>query len=108
MILTRDVILHEIAAGRLAIEPLEPDQIGPASIDLHLADEIRVMEGGLMIHVTSGFVAPGVESHQVLEMSNVAGRPLAIHAGVRVCQIVLQRCEGTAVYTGRFARQDRL
>ena len=169
MILTRDVILHEIAAGRLAIEPLEPDQIGPASIDLHLADEIRVMEGGpdviqvtedadyrtvtrvqridgsyvlrpgetihgltrerlrlppdvagwlegrsryarlgLMIHVTSGFVAPGVESHQVLEMSNVAGRPLAIHAGVRVCQIVLQRCEGTAVYTGRFAHQERL
>src|SRR5437899_9521393 len=46
MILTRDVILHEIAAGRLAIEPLEPDQIGPASIDLHLGDEIRVMEGG--------------------------------------------------------------
>src|SRR5947199_9318379 len=46
MILTRDVILHEIAAGRLAIEPLEPDQLGPASIDLHLADEIRVMEGG--------------------------------------------------------------
>src|SRR5213592_899948 len=125
MILTRDVILHEIAACRLAIEPLEPDQIGPASIDLHLADEIRVMEGGpdviqvtedadyrtvtrvqridgsyvlrpgetihgltrerlrlppdvagwlegwsryarlgLMIHVTSGFIAPGVESRQ--------------------------------------------
>src|SRR3989442_13323742 len=46
MILTRDVILREIADGRLSIEPLVPDQIGPASIDLHLADEIRVMEGG--------------------------------------------------------------
>jgi len=44
----------------------------------------------------------------VLEMSNVAGRPLAIHPGVRICQIVLQRCEGHAVYAGRFARQDRL
>ena len=41
-------------------------------------------------------------------MSNVAGRPLAIHAGVRLCQIVLQRCEGSAIYAGRFARQDRL
>ncbi len=169
MILTRDVILAEIAAGRVVIDPLVPDQIGPASIDLHLGDEIRVMEGGpdvvdvtddadyrtitrvrplvgpyvlkpgetihgltrerirlppgiagwlegrsrfarlgLMIHVTSGFVAPGVASRQVLEMSNVAGRPLAIHAGVRVCQIVLQRCEGEAVYAGRFARQDAL
>lgn len=169
MILTRDVILREIAAGRIRIEPFLEDQVGPASIDLHLGDEIRVMEGppdviqvtedadyrtvtkvrplngpyvlkpgetihgitrerlrfpgdiagwlegrsrfarlGLMIHVTSGFVAPGADSRQVLEMSNVAGRPLAIHAGVRICQIVLQRCEGSAVYAGRFARQDAL
>jgi dCTP deaminase len=169
MILTRDVILAEIASGRLAIDPLEPSQIGPASVDLHLGDEIRVMEGGpdvvdltedadyrtitqvrpldgryvmrpgetihgitrericlpddvsgwlegrsrfarlgLMIHVTSGFVAPGVQTRQVLEMSNVSGRSLAIRAGVRLCQIVLQRCEGHAVYKGRFARQDAL
>ena len=169
MILTRDVILREIAAGRIVVEPLVPDQIGPASIDLHLGDEIRVMEGGpdvvsvtedtdyrtitrvraldgpyllrpgetihgitrerirlpgdiagwlegrsryarlgLMIHVTAGFVAPGVASRQVLEMSNVAGRPLAIRAAVRVCQIVLQRCEGSAVYAGRFAHQEAL
>ena len=46
MILTRDVILREMAAGRLGVEPCEPDQIGPASIDLHLGNEIRVMEGG--------------------------------------------------------------
>jgi len=167
MILTRDVILREIAAGRLSIEPFDPRQIGPASIDLHLGDEIRVMAGGpdvievtedadyracsrlqrldgpyvlkpgetihgitrerlhlppdiggwlegrsrfarlgLMIHVTSGFVAPGVATRQVLEMSNVAGRPLVIHAGVAICQIVLQRCEGQAVYAGRFKVQD--
>jgi len=169
MILTRDAIRREIDAGRVVIDPLVPDQIGPASIDLTLGDEIRVMhdgpapvavtddadyqkitavrrldtpyalspgetihgitreriklpgdiggwlEGrsrfarlGLMIHVTSGFVQPGVDSRQVLEMSNVAGRTLVIHAGVRLCQIVLQRCEGSAIYQGRFARQDRL
>jgi dCTP deaminase len=169
MVLTRDVILREIAAGRLTIDPFVPEQVGPASIDLHLGPEIRVMAGGpeviqvtedadyravtrvqpldapyvlrpgetihaitreiirlpgdiagwlegrsryarlgLMIHVTSGFVAPGVQTRQVLEMSNVAGRPLAIHPGVAVCQIVLQRCEGSAFYAGRFARQDTL
>ena len=168
MILTRDAIRREIDAGRVVIEPFAPDQIGPASIDLHLGDEIRVMhtgrepvpvtddvdyrtisdvrslqtpyplapgetihgitreritlptdlcgllEGrsryarlGLMIHVTAGFVAPGVDARQVLEMSNVAGRPLVIHPGVRVCQIVLQRCEGRARYRGRFAGQER-
>src|ERR1700747_2656599 len=46
MILTRAVILREIKHGRIVIDPLAPDQIGPASIDLHLGDEIRVMEGG--------------------------------------------------------------
>jgi dCTP deaminase len=169
MILTSDVIWREIKAGRVRIEPFLPDQVGPASIDLHLGNEIRVMhvgrepvpvtddvdyrtitdvrsletpyplapgetihgitreritlpgdiggwlEGrsrfarlGLMIHVTSGFVQPGVATRQVLEMSNVSGRTLLIHAGVRLLQIVLQRCEGTAAYQGRFARQDNL
>ena len=169
MILTQQVIRDEIARGRIVIEPLEDEQIGPASIDLHLGDEIRVMEGGpdvidvvdaadfrevtqvrkldaryllrpgetihgitreritlpgdiggwlegrsrfarlgLMVHVTSGFVAPGVSNRQVLEISNVAGRTLAIHAGTRICQIVLQRAEGSAIYAGRFARQERL
>jgi dCTP deaminase len=169
MILTRDVILAEIAAGRVVIDPFAPDQVGPASIDLHLADEIRIIDGGppvidvnddtdfrtvsrveplvapyvlspgetihgitrervtlpddvagwlegrsrfarigLMIHVTAGFVNPGVSNRQVLEISNVSKRPLAIHAGTRICQIVLQRCEGHAVYGGRFARQEQL
>jgi len=166
-VLTRDAILRELETGRLRIEPLAPDQIGPASIDLTLGNEIRVLtpsvdaipirdevdfldhtesqtlddpyvlppggtihgitvekitlppdlcgflEGrsrfarlGLMIHVTSAFVQPGVSNRQVLEMSNVAGHPLQIHAGVRLCQIVLMRTEGQAVYRGRFAHQE--
>ncbi len=167
-VLTRDAILRELETGRLRIEPLAPDQVGPASIDLTLGNEIRVLtpsvdaipirdevdfldhtesqtlddpyvlppggtihgitvekitlppdlcgflEGrsrfarlGLMIHVTSAFVQPGVSNRQVLEMSNVAGHPLQIHAGVRLCQIVLMRTEGQAVYRGRFAHQER-
>ena len=46
MILTRDAILREIKAGRVVIDPLLADQVGPASIDLHLGDEIRVMHAG--------------------------------------------------------------
>jgi deoxycytidine triphosphate deaminase len=61
-----------------------------------------------MIHVTSAFVQPGVDNRQVLEMSNVAGRPLRIHAGVRLCQLVLMRTEGEARYAGRFAKQEKL
>ena len=46
MILTRDAIRREIDAGRVVIEPFFADQVGPASIDLHLGDEIRVMHAG--------------------------------------------------------------
>jgi len=168
-VLTRDVILAEIESGRLKIDPFHPDQLGAASIDLTLGNEIRVFESndgpielredadyrhhtrvqsldapyvldpgctihgitrerielprdlcgflegrsrfarlGLMIHVTSAFVQPGVANRQVLEMSNVADRPLRIHAGVRLCQLVLMRTEGAARYAGRFADQDAL
>jgi len=167
-VLTRDAILRELASGRLRLEPFSMDQVGPASIDLHLGGELRVpLEGsngpidvtddsspeattrvipfekpyvlapgyivhgitrerlyfppdlcawiegrsriarlGLTVHVSSGFIQPGVSNHQVLEMCNVSGRPLAIHPGIRICQIVLQRTEGNAVYRGKFAEQD--
>jgi dCTP deaminase len=163
-VLTRDVILAEIDAGRVKIDPFARDQVGVASIDLTLGEEIRVIEPsggaieireetdyrhhtrvstlsepyllppgvtihgitrerislptdlcgflegrsryarlGLMIHVTSAFVQPGVDNRQVLEMSNVSSEPLLIHAGVRLCQLVLMRTEGHARYGGRFA-----
>jgi dCTP deaminase len=168
-VLTRDAILAEIEAGRLRIDPYDPGAVGPASIDLTLGAELRVIEPGaepipiredsdfrrytrrigldgsyvlhpgatvhgitreritlppdlcgllegrsrfarlgLMIHVTSAFVQPGVSNRQVLEISNVAGHPLELHPGVRVCQIVLLRAEGRAEYRGRFADQDGL
>jgi hypothetical protein len=46
MILTGDVIRREIEARRVLIDPFFADQVGPASIDLHLGDEIRVMHVG--------------------------------------------------------------
>jgi dCTP deaminase len=169
VILTRDCILEEIDAGNIVIEPYQKDMVGPASVDLHLGDELRVLDDvdghidvhddtdyrqtsrvealvapfalapgqtvlgitrerirlpanicgwlegrsrfarlGLTIHVTAGFISPGINNRQVLEISNLSGRTLRLHAGTRICQIVLQRTEGSAVYQGRFTRQDAL
>ena len=166
-VLTHDEIHKELASGRLRIEPFEADQVGAASVDLHLGDEFRVVNGvrealvhvteeaepeteqvtvadyyvlepghtvlgvtrerlclppdlcawiegrsrmarlGLAVHVTSGFVQPGVQNHQVLEMTNLSRGPLALHPGTRICQIVLERTEGQAVYRGRYADQSK-
>ncbi|HYB98968.1 MAG TPA: dCTP deaminase [Candidatus Limnocylindrales bacterium] len=166
MVLSRDSLLAEIKAGTVTIDPFDEQYLGPASYDLHLGSEIRVLnrfiksvdvtedsdyvrfskvealvapyelapgqtilgitrerislspqlcgwlEGrsrfarlGLMIHITAGFVAPGVSNRQVLEISNVAPYALRIHAGVRIAQLIVQRVEGAAVYKGRFAQQ---
>jgi len=168
-VLSSEAIFREIEAGRLIIDPFKPDQVGAASIDLHLGDEVRVprsdaigpvdliedadptaqtellriedvyilqpgetihgvtrerlqlppdlcgwLEGrsrtarfGLTVHATSGFVHPGVRNHQVLEMTNVSHVALALHPGTRICQVVLERTEGAAIYQGRFAEQSR-
>ncbi len=169
MILTRDRILEEIAAGRIEIDPYDPSMVGPASIDLHLGDEIRVLDAGagaidvseavdyrcyttlrrldepfdlasgqtilgitrerirlapdicawlegrsrfarlgLLVHVTAGFLSPGIDNRQVLEIANLSGRPLRLRAGIPICQIILQRTDGTAVYQGRFADQSEV
>lgn len=41
-VLTRDEILRLIEAGEIVIEPFDPSQVGPASIDLHLGREFRL------------------------------------------------------------------
>jgi len=166
-VLTHDEILKELDSGRLKIDPFNRDQVGAASIDLHLGRSIRKLprssngplhvtddadpmvgtelleiqdyfvlepgdsvhgatlervslpsnlcawiEGrsriarfGLTVHVSSGFVQPGVSNVQVLELANLSSVPLALHPGIRICQIVLERTEGHAVYRGRFAHQ---
>ena len=60
----------------------------PSDLCGFLEGRSRFARLGLMIHVTSAMVQPGVNNRQVLEMSNVSTHPLRIHAGVRVCQLV--------------------
>lgn len=62
---------------------------------------------GLAVHVTSGFMQPGIDNHQVFEMTNLSPTPLALVSGVRICQFIFQRCEGEAIYKGRFHGQDK-
>lgn len=90
------VTIHGITAERVSL---------PDDLCGFLEGRSRFARLGLMIHVTSAFVQPGVSNRQVLEMSNVSSRALEIAAGVRICQLVLMRTEGRAVYRGRFQNQ---
>mgnify|MGYP003337895612 CR=1 FL=1 len=60
---------------------------------------------GLMVHISAPFMGPGIDSQQVLEMSNFGPAPLAVYPGTPICQFVFQRLDGEEHYAGRFAGQ---
>ena len=93
------VTIHGITAEHLTL---------PDDLCGFLEGRSRFARLGLMIHVTSALVQPGVSNRQVLEMSNVSSRALDIVPGVRICQLVLMRTEGHAIYRGRFQDQREI
>ena len=170
-VLGRQAILSAIEQGSIAITPFTPELVGPASIDLTLANTVRVfrkvhqvievrentdyrqltekmevppgqhilimpgetilgitkerlrlgpglcgwLEGrsryarlGLMVHISAPFMGPGIDSQQVLEMSNFGPAPLAVYPGTPICQFVFQQLDGEERYQGCFAGQTEV
>ncbi len=168
-VLGREAILSAIQEGYITITPFRLDLVGPASVDLTLANTFRVfrkvhqvitvcddtdyrtytdkievedgnpilimpgetvlgitrerlhlgpglcgwLEGrsrfarlGLMVHISAPFMGPGIDSQQVLEMSNFGPAPLAVSPGLPICQFVFQRLDGDEQYQGCFAGQS--
>lgn len=77
----------------------------PEDICGWLEGRSRFARLGLLIHISAGFIQPGVSNRQVLEITNLGPNPLMLHSGERICQLVFQRCEGKAKYNGRFVEQ---
>ena len=44
---------------------------------------------GIIVHATAGFVDPGFEGTITLEISNAGKIPVALHPGMRICQLTL-------------------
>jgi dCTP deaminase len=63
---------------------------------------------GLLVHISASFIQPGISNRQVLEMNNMSHMPLAIYPGTALCQLVIERAEGSAVYKGRYRNQNKV
>jgi dCTP deaminase len=66
----------------------------------------RFARMGLLVHISASFMQPGIDNHQVLEMSNFGPNPLELVPGVPICQFIFQRTIGEATYTGMFRHQS--
>jgi dCTP deaminase len=77
----------------------------PGNICGWLNSRSRFARLGLMSHITAPFISPGISNHQVLEIYNCANHPIKLVAGVKICQLALQECRGSAFYKGKFKDQ---
>lgn len=62
---------------------------------------------GLAIHITAGFIHPGVSNKQVLEINNMSPVPLILHKGIAICQVIFEETIGEAAYNGRYQGQEK-
>ena len=89
-------LIHGITKERIKL---------PEDICGRLEGRSRFARLGLLVHITAGFIHPGINNRQVLEITNMAPFPLKLYPGTRVCQIIFEKTLGKGKYGGRFKAQ---
>ncbi|NAY82315.1 MAG: dCTP deaminase [Thaumarchaeota archaeon] len=97
MMLTPGELVHGITRERVRLPPYISGRIEGRS---------RFARLGLLVHISSGFVAPGSDGKIVLEIANLSPSPLAIFPGTKICQLILEEVNPPAEYNGRFKGQE--
>jgi len=81
----------------------------PPNVAGSLEGRSRFARMGLMVHVTASFLQPGINNtRQVFEIFNASRNAIKLRSGVRIAQVIFERCEGMATYSGIFANQREL
>ena len=78
--------------------------LGVTHEKLKLADDLVArVEGrsslgrlGIIVHSTAGYVDPGFEGTITLEITNINSMPVALHPGMRVCQLAFETMSSPA------------
>lgn len=107
--ITRRVIIRDkytIKPGELVLGITREKITLPGNICGWLNSRSRFARLGLMVHITAPLIQPGESGKQVLEIFNAGPNNLELIPGERLCQLIFQRTEGSAVYTGRFKDQS--
>jgi dCTP deaminase len=68
----------------------------------------RFARMGLMVHITASFLQPGIKNRQIYEIYNASRNAIKLRSGVKIAQIVFERCEGKAIYDGAFKKQHEI
>lgn len=60
MVLSDHTIKIEMAAGRIVIDPCDPDDVQPSSVDLHLGDDFQVFRNSRYPYIDPAREQPGL------------------------------------------------
>ena len=115
-------IRSDLYGEEIVIEPdgfiLRPNRLVLGStyekiiLPLHLAGRLEgrssLARYGLIIHATSGHIAPGFSRPVVLEMFNIGANSIVLKPQMYIGQIVFEKVSmlPTKAYSGRFAEQE--
>ncbi len=65
----------------------------------------RFARAGLLVHISSSLIQPGVDNIQVLEIINMSSNTMKLFPETKICQVVFQELKGSAEYKGMFKKQ---
>lgn len=87
MVLSDRSIKEQLLAGRIRIEPLDPEDIQPSSVDVHLASRFQVFRNSRY-----PYIDPSVEQDGLMEMAEASAEtPFVLHPGEFVLGATTER-----------------
>ena len=87
MILSDRDIRAEIEAGRIVVDPFEPDAVQPSSVDLHLGNRFRVFRNN-----RTAVIDPREDQPELTELVEINGdEPFILHPGEFVLGATFER-----------------
>ncbi len=77
MVLSDHTIKLELARGRIVVEPCNPDDVQPSSVDLHLGDDFQVFRNSRYPYIDPGREQPGLTE----QVRASVEEPFVLHPG---------------------------
>ncbi len=97
---------YDLKPNQLILGITKEKIVLPENICGWLNSRSRFARIGLMSHITAPFISPGISNHQILEIFNAGHNIIKLKPGIKICQLVLQKCKGKAKYEGQFKNQE--
>jgi dCTP deaminase len=87
MVLSDRSIKEQLLAGRIRVEPLDPDDIQPSSVDVHLGPRFQVFRNSRY-----PYIDPAVEQDGLMELVEASAEaPFVLHPGEFVLGATVER-----------------